>query len=305
MKKVLVVLSVLSAIVLVGCTPPPPQPPITSTPMINIYVKLSAFSNAQNLYEAAGGITNAIYGVGDFGGLKNNAGVVIPVWTPGSTAAQLAPAAGMANIWVLSLPNTLTNNASLGFKFVNGTPGFGGTYACEELEMMDDGSTTEGIANRTLNILKGFATNIWMTNDVVTNVGGTAMGCITVWKAVGGTYACTNVTVTVVLKDVVTNDTFGGNPCVVDQGTNVNLFGSFNGWAGTITNAAVDVNGNATFTFVYVSGAATVDYQGRATTGANTFYYSAIGGGNFSLTIPAAQATSGTVVVTNKGAWKN
>ncbi|NPV02265.1 MAG: hypothetical protein HPY53_12890 [Brevinematales bacterium] len=187
-----VALAILSSLVIganLGCSPmggiPIPVPP---TPNVNIYIKLSTVDNAQDLYEPVGGVTNAIYAVGNFGGLKVN-GVAIPVWDPSSAVAQLTRVS--ADMFKLELLNYLTNNASLSFRFVNGSPGFGGTWTNEEQEFTDDGSTFEGVSNRTLTIFPAYSywnfTNIYMTNDVVSNIGGTAMGCITHWKGVTST----------------------------------------------------------------------------------------------------------------------
>jgi hypothetical protein len=275
-------------------TPPPPPPPI-----VNIYVKLSSFDNATNLWEPAGGVTNAIYAVGDFGGLTVN-GVQIPTWDPASTVAHLTKVT--LDIYKLQLPNNLTNDAFLTFKFVNGTPGFGGTWANEEQEFTDSGLAFEGIANRTLDILKGLATNIYMTNDILSNVGGTAMGCITHWKGVGPTYKSTNVTFNITFINNLITNVVGTN---ISPGDYVLLHGSFYYSSFAVTSNQVQADDSVTMTFLYNGVSSVVSYfvcpsQGIAAQRVYDNY-----GSEFIYAVPFAQSVSGTVVVTNSGAWRS
>jgi hypothetical protein len=302
MKKVLVaVFGMAMILTMTACpvTPPDGDGLTPLTPKITIYVKLSATDNATNIYDSVGGATNSLFGAGDFGGLKVNS-VVIPTWDPTSAVAQLTRVS--ADMFKLELVNDLTNNASLSFKFVNGSAGFGGTWANEEQEWMDDHSGYEGIANRSLDIIMGVSTNIYMTNDVVSNVGGAAMGCIEHWKGVGPTYTCTNVSVTLVfVNNLITNDT--GNGTNIAVGAPLCLAGSFNGYTTGMTNALA-ADDSITFAFTYVSGPASIAFVVVTPQlwGAQTAYDNA--GVDFGYAIPYAMAVSGTIVVTNTGYWK-
>jgi uncharacterized membrane protein YjfL (UPF0719 family) len=142
-----------------------------------------------------------------------------------------------------------------------------------------------------------------MTNDVVSNVGGTAMGCIEHWKGVGPTYTCTNVSVTLVfVNNLITNDT--GNGTNIAVGAPLCLAGSFNGYTTGMTNALA-ADDSITFVFTYVTGPASIAFVVATPQlwGAQTAYNN--GGADFGYAIPFAQSTSGTLVVTNTGYWRS
>jgi len=241
---------------------------------------------------------NVVYIVGDLSNLSTTPDMQnkLAIWDATSQKGQMTKE---GNLWKIDLYTDATNDASYYFKFVNGTSGYGGTWANEEMEYKADGTTKEIINNRTLDVLATEQyTVLYATNDVANtdNKDVVADSKIVVWKGTGGTYTCSNVTFYITHTPVITNSP----PVDVAAGDYVELWGSFNGWSGVVASNTVDgANNSVTFTFQY-TGAAAVDWQLRKA-GFNGSYDT---GNNFSYVIPLSQATGGTVKITNSGYWR-
>lgn len=255
--------------------------------------------DATNLWDSAGGQNNVIYLVGDVSSNKFwPSSNTIETWNPGAQAGLMTkdPVTGY---YYCVLLNQNTNNVTYGFKFVNGSPSFGGAWSTEEQQFATNAGFTnkEGInANRNVDVLVGSNTYAYFTNDHITNVGGYTGGKIATWKAVAGTYSVTNVLINITFLAVQTN-TF----VEVDDGTNVQLHGSLNGWSAAADTKAVSAS-NVTFVYTNYFGSATIDYQVRTI---GTVKYLKYMGGNFSYTIPAAKSGSTLVITNSNGLWAN
>lgn len=293
----------------VSCTQQPPQSGGGGTggtggaaaPKITIVVKL--LPNATNLFDPVAGANNDIYIVGSLAGLKlySDTNKVLQNWNPGDTNAKMTFLSNDSDglpLYKIEFLNDLTNGVNLQFKFVNGTPGFGGVWANVE-KTADDGE----INNRTATIDPGV--DVLITNIDATIVTGAnvdvAPNGIQKWANVGPTYSVTNVTLTIIVSNVATNNASG------------NLFGAFglsgdfNGWGDPDLSSILGTNGDGTVnisnTITNYFGGASIGFKTR---GSNTTSgsWDWEGGGNHSISLPPSFASGGsTNIYTIHNGW--
>ncbi len=285
----------------VACSPAPSSSSAASSSSVASSSSAAALSGAVIKIVVKDNTTNTgnnvVYIVGDLAGLPivgttNN----MATWDPTSPNGQMTSEGN--GLWSITLSNTLTNNVSFSFKFANGTATFGSTWDNQEQQVATNGSW-EDKDNRSLDVL---VTNVpqefYLTNLVVSSNGNAAtdyLNAIANWKGTGST-AVVDIDVHVILKGVANT----ASPAVA-SGTNVEMWGGWNSWGGAVTNAAVDANGDVTFTFHY-KGAVSVGYQLR--TPDPVSYFSDPSTNNFSISIPETQTTD-YYVTNNAGVWHN
>ncbi len=199
------------------------------------------------------------------------------------------------------MTTTLTNDASIQYKFANGTSGFG-SPGWAGVEKQTNGSAE--INNRVMDIVLAdvAASGLLVTNvlnQIATN-GDVAPAGVQAWAAVPSTYSVTNINVTIVCVGVLTNDSTGALGGSVTNGQLVDLFGGIENWDGGQNTAAV--GGTVSYSFTNYAGGATVPYQLR-TASINGSWDE--GGANASFVVPASMIDGGTLVVTNStSVWR-
>jgi hypothetical protein len=310
LRKFSVLIGVLSAVLFAACGSTTPSGggggnTIYSGPTVNIYV--STLGDATNLYESIAGVTNDVYIVGDLGGMTRvDDNVAVANWDPTSVTGVMTKVS--ANMYKIALRNNLTNNAALSFKFVNGTPGYGGAWANQEdvTNTSGGGWQQDNSYNRGVLVAMAVSTNIYFTNTGVNAaLNDTNYNGIPHWDAVGPTYtANATVTITVTNANLVgtfiltngasidTNSITNGTPLTVN-GFITNAVA----WQGNFTN--ISVVGNA-FTFTVQQTIAAGQYQITTPTATKTWSYD--NGGNINVSIlPGVTSTN---LILNNLQWR-
>lgn len=259
--------------------------------IITLYVGLNSIDNAADLV-TPNGMTNSVYIYGNFSGLPlAGSGAVITAWDLSDPDGEMQYQPGKG-LYMIRFTNNVTSNSVLSFNFANGTPGEG-AHALNEEQQSD---LTPFIREAT--VKPGERLIVYLTNDIINNMGGNANALIYRWKNVYPTYSVSNVTLQVVGMNLVTNDAVIVG--VVNVGDNISLWGTMNNWSGAYTTAFIQADDNAQFTINY-SGTASLQWHFRSG-GVSGAYDNA--GEEFYYAFPQ-NGSGGTFTVTNRGSWHN
>ncbi|MCS7299924.1 MAG: hypothetical protein RMJ37_08235, partial [Spirochaetia bacterium] len=152
--------------------------------------------------------------------------VVLSNWKLEDSRAKLSFVSNDSDglpLYKIVLANDLTNNITLNFKFVNGTPGEPSSWA-----LVEKSASGGEINDRSAAVQAGQDVFIYHTNT--NTVSGNNVDVhpngIQSWASVGPSYLVTNINAYIIVSNIATNKGSEGIGSFA-------ISGSFNGWPGT------------------------------------------------------------------------
>jgi len=307
----------IAMVSVIGCSPTvdttttnPGDTTTTTTVFVvqgTITIYFATTTNTTDLYESSEGLTNDVYIVGSLGSSRNVANsLLVPSWNPASpnglcTFISNAVIGGNSvSLYKIVLEYSNTTDFSTGFKFVNGTPTFGGDWANEEMKRKATDDGLDGIGgNRTFDVAASAGTNIvvFLTNQKMTpdycdlDANDGVGSAILFWKGVTSTLKCIDFDLTLTFSDAVGSTGYDAN--------NMVLYGNFNSWSSAfatngMTGVTWTVSGSTlTINIPSYSGPVSLDYQLRYDDGGTT-KYGDTGPANYTASILKSTANGGS-----------